>query len=206
MKNLLTGTTLIEDEFGAVNRLLSKQISEFASSSGKTVCFLEQNGTARFNDEESSKLSDYGSHEPTENIESSGTGLSNSVVFSTEEKYFPLEKLDFDLIVFQSFSSYLFGRSDQDVVNVIQEIINLAADGKRSFILTSENLMLSDRVNGYLRASVDSLIIVRSEITQGRINRTLFIPKLKGGKQYDRLIKITMDEDRVEVDTREFVG
>ena len=66
--------------------------------------------------------------------------------------------------------------------------------------------MLSDQVNGYLRASVDSLIIVKSEITQNRINRMLFIPKLKGAKQLDKLVKITIEDDRVEVDSREFVG
>ena len=138
LKNLLVGTTLIEDEFGAINKLLAKQISEIASSSGKTVCFLEQSGNSSFDREEFSGK--FTALHPTENVEGSGSGLSNTIVFKAEEKFFPMEKLDFDLIVFQSFSSYLFGRSEQDVVNLIQEIINLAADGKRSFVLTSEKL------------------------------------------------------------------
>lgn len=201
IRSLLVGTTLIEDRYGAVNRVLAKQISEFASSSGKSVCFLAQSGNASLKEEFSP-----GFTELTENMENTGGSQSNSVVFNAEEKYIPLEKLNFDVVVFQSFSSYLFGRSEQEVVTAIQEITNLVADGKRCFVLTSETGMLSKRINGYLRASVDNLVIVRSDIVQNRINRMLFIPKLKGGKQYDQLLKITMEEDRVEVDTREFVG
>jgi archaellum biogenesis ATPase FlaH len=117
----------------------------------------------------------------------------------------PLEQLKFDLIVFDSFSSYVFGMSEKEVVDLVQEIARLSKQGK-SFALTCEAAMLSERVIAYIRAAVDSLIIVRTEIAQNKISRTLYIPKMLGTKPMDRVIKITVENEGVDIDTREFVG
>ena len=41
LKYLLQGITVIEDEFGAVNKIISKQAGTYAQTSGKKVVFLE---------------------------------------------------------------------------------------------------------------------------------------------------------------------
>jgi len=201
LKNLLQGITLIEDEFGAVNKIISKQIGTYANSFGKKVCFLEP---PESNNPNLTGFSDSGFELP-EDVENSGASQKNTVVYRTDQRFLPLEELKFDLIVFDSFSSYAFGMTEKEVVEFMEEIVRLSRQGK-SFVLTSESGMLTDRINAYIRATVDSVIMVRSDISQGKINRVLYIPKMIGTKPLDRVIKITVEDDGVDIDTREFVG
>jgi hypothetical protein len=201
-KNFLDGVTLIEDEFGGVNRLLSKQIGSMASSSGRKVCFLEPPDK---NSPGISGFPDSTFDVPTEDLENSGASQKNSVVFRTGQRYLPLEELKFDLIIFDAFSRYVFGKTDKEVVDLMEEIARLAKGGK-SFLLTSESGMLRDHVNAYIRASADTVVIVKTDISQNKVNRLLYIPKMKGSKPLDRVIKITIEDDGVDIDTREFLG
>ena len=204
LKNLLQGITLIEDDFGAVNRIISKQIGNYAKTNGKTVCFLEPPAAGSLGDAEGGLN---GFEIPTEEaIENSGSSSQkNTVIYRTEEHYLPLEELKFDVVVFDSFSSYVFGMSEKEVVDLIEELVRLSRQGK-TFVLTTESPMLTERVNAYIRATVDSVLIVRVEIGQGKINRMLYIPKMIGTKPMDKLVKITIEDTGVDIDTREFVG
>ncbi|MDA4111413.1 MAG: hypothetical protein OK439_02660 [Thaumarchaeota archaeon] len=201
LKNLLQGITLIEDEFGAVNKIISKQVGAYATTSGKNVCFLEP---PESNNPSLTGFPENGFELP-EGIENSGVSQKNTVVYRTDQRFLPLEELKFDLIVFDSFSSYVFGMAEKEVVDLMEEIVRLSRQGK-SFVLTSESGMLTERVNGYIRATVDSVIIVKSDVAQGKINRVLYIPKMIGTKPLDHMIKITVEDDGVSIDTREFVG
>jgi len=204
LKNLLQGITLIEDDYGVINRLISKQLGTYAMKNGKKVCFLEpptSTGDGQANG------GDFNGVEPaTESvIENPGNGQQNAVIYRTEERMVPLEQLNFDLIVFDSFSSYIFALSEKEVVDLMQEIARLSKQGK-SFAITCESPMLQERVIAYLRAVADSLIIARAEVAQNKINRTLLIPKMMGMKPLDHVVKITVEDDGVDIDTREFVG
>jgi hypothetical protein len=203
LKNLMQGITLIEDDYGAVNRIISKQLGTYANNSGKKVCFLEPPETNSQNI--ASGYPDSGFEIPPEDLENSGGAQKNTVVYRTEERYLPLEELKFDIIIFDSFSSYVFGMSEKEVVDLVEEIVRLARGGK-SFVLTSESPMLTERVNAYVRSAADTVIRVREEIAQNKINRWLYIPKIMGGKPLDRVVKITIEDDGVDIDTREFVG
>jgi len=207
LKNLLQGITLIEDDFGVVNRIISKQLGTYAVANGKKVCFLEPPATSDVGSLVQGEGEEFNGFEmpSEEGIENIGAGQKNTVIYRTEERYLPLEQLKFDLIVFDSFSSYVFGMSEKEVVDLVQEIARLSKQGK-SFVLTCEAPMLSERVIAYIRAAVDSLIIVKAEIAQNKISRTLYIPKMIGIKPMDRVIKITIEDDGVDIDTREFVG
>jgi len=207
LKNLLKGITLIEDDFGVVNRIISKQLGAYALKNGKKVCFLEpptSSGESPSSPGEGGEFS--GLEVPTETVlENSSGAQKNAVIYRTEERLVPLEQLNFDLIVFDSFSSYVFALTEKEVVDLMQEIARLSKQGK-SFALTCEAPMLEERVISYIRANVDSLILVRAEIGQNKINRTLYIPKMLGMKPLDHVVKITIEDDGVDIDTREFVG
>lgn len=199
---------MIEDDFGAVNKIISKQVGAYAKTSGKTVVFLEPPSSTAGSSAMGTGEEDFGGFEvpSEEDLVNTGAGSQkNAVIYRTEERYLPLEQLKFDLIVFDSFSSYVFGMSEKEVVDLVEEIVRLSKQGK-SFVLTCEAPMLSERVIAYIRATVDSLIIVRAEIAQNKINRTLFIPKMFGQIPMDRVVKITVEEEGVSIDTREFVG
>ncbi len=207
LKNLLQGITVIEDEFGSINRMISKQLGAYAVTNGKKVCFLEPPSTSGVSSVLGSAGEFTGFEMPSdETLENTGAAAQqNSVVYRTEERYLPLEQLKFDMIVFHSFSSYVFAMSEKEVAELMEEIVRLSRQGK-SFVLTSETPMLNDRVNAYIRASSDTVIIVRVEIGQNKINRTLYIPKMFGVKTLDRLIKVTVEDDGVDIDTREMIG
>jgi KaiC/GvpD/RAD55 family RecA-like ATPase len=200
----MQGITLIEDDYGAVNRIISKQLGTYANNSGKKVCFLEPPESNSANNV-AGGYPDNGFEIPQEALENSGGAQKNTVVYRTEERYLPLEELKFDIIIFDSFSTYVFGMSEKEVVDLMDEILRLARQGK-SFVLTSESPMLTDRVNAYIRSAADTIIKVREEIGQNKINRWLYIPKIMGGKPLDRIMKITIEDNGVDIDTREFVG
>jgi hypothetical protein len=208
LKNIMQGITLIEDDYGVVNRIISKQLGDYALTNGKKVCFLEPPGVAGGSVLLQGNGEDYNGFEiPAEQTveNNSGGAQKNTVIYRTEERYLPLEQLKFDMIVFDSFSSYIFGVSEKEVVDLMQEIVRLSKQGK-SFVLTCEAPLLSERVIAYIRATVDSLIIARAEIAQNKINRTLYIPKMIGMTPLDHVVKITVEDDGVNIDTREFVG
>ncbi len=203
-KNLLQGITLIEDDFGAVNKIISKQLGTYATTNGKTVCFLEPPVASSVEGVEG----EFNAIEMPEEEALENTGSSaqkNAVIYRTEERYLPLEELKFDMVVFDSFSSHIFGMSEKEVVDLVEELVRLSRQGK-TFVLTTEAPMLTERVNAYIRANADTVIMVRVEIGQGKINRTLYIPKMFGTKPMDRLVKITIEESGADIDTREFVG
>jgi len=206
LKNLLRGITVIEDDFGAINAIISKQLGAYAVTNGKKVCFLappsNSSSIAEGDGDESSGI-EIASEE--ELVNTGASSQKNAVVYRTDKRYLPLEQLNFDIIVFESFSTYVFGMSEKEVLDLMEELAKLSKQGK-SFVLTSEAPMLDGRINAYIRASADTVIIVRADIAQGKINRTLYIPKMIGTKPTDRLIKITVEDDGVSIDTREMVG
>jgi hypothetical protein len=207
LKNLLQGVTLIEDDFGVVNHIISKQLGNYAVTNGKKVCFLEPpnvEGEAPFVQGDGEEYNGFEMPQE-ESVENTGAGQKNAVIYRTEERLLPLEQLKFDLIIFDSFSNYVFGMSEKEVVDLMQEIGRLAKQGK-SFALTCEAPMLSERSIAYIRAAVDSLIIARADIAQNKITRTLYIPKMLGTKPLDHVVKVTIEDDGVDIDTREFVG
>jgi len=199
--------TVLEDDYGVINKIISKQLGAYALANGKKVCFLEPPASS------SDNLIPAGGEEfngfeipQEETLENAGSGSQkNTVIYQTQERYLPLEQLNFDLIVFDSFSNYVFGLSEKEVVDLMDEIARLSKKGK-SFVLTCEAPMMNERVIAYIRAAVDSLIIVRADIAQNKINRTLYIPKMIGRKPLDHVVKITIEDDGADIDTREFVG
>jgi len=204
LKHLMQGITLIEDDYGAVNRIISRQLGNYARTSGKNVLFLEPPSSTSAIAGSSESFEGF-EMMPEDGLENSGSAQKNTVVFRSEERYLPFEELNFDLIVFDSFSSYIFNMSEKEIVALMEEIVRLSKQGK-TFVLTAEVPMLSERVGAYIRATADSLIMIRAEIAQNKINRFLYIPKMFGTKPMDRVVKITVEDDGVDIDTREFVG
>jgi archaellum biogenesis ATPase FlaH len=135
--------------------------------------------------------------------------LSNSNLKSlttvSELEYFPLEKLKFDVIIIESFSSYLFGKSESEVIELTHDI-RLLADQQRCFVILIESSVLDSKVAAYLRSISDNVIIVKTELNDNRIDRSLYIPKMRNGRVFDKLLKITVEQDNIEIDTREYVG
>src|SRR5579875_3573853 len=186
-ENMLEGITLIDDDTGAIGGIISRQFGKFASSAGKKVCFLramnKSDGSGKTANNSINELSTL-----FEGLESmileEKYQLSNSNLKSlttvSELEYFPLEKLKFDVIIIESFSSYLFGKS--------------------------ESAVLDSKVAAYLRSISDNVIIVKTELNDNRIDRSLYIPKMRNGRVFDKLLKITVEQDNIEIDTREYVG
>src|SRR5579875_894005 len=186
-ENMLEGITLIDDDTGAIGGIISRQFGKFASSAGKKVCFLRAMNKS----------------------DGSGKTANNSInelsTLFEELEYFPLEKLKFDVIIIESFSSYLFGKSESEVIELTHDI-RLLADQQRCFVILIESSVLDSKVAAYLRSISDNVIIVKTELNDNRIDRSLYIPKMRNGRVFDKLLKITVEQDNIEIDTREYVG
>lgn len=211
-ENMLEGITLIDDDTGAIGGIISRQFGKFASSAGKKVCFLramnKSDGSGKTANNSINELSTL-----FEGLESmileEKYQLSNSNLKSlttvSELEYFPLEKLKFDVIIIESFSSYLFGKSESEVIELTHDI-RLLADQQRCLVILIESSVLDSKVAAYLRSISDNVIIVKTELNDNRIDRSLYIPKMRNGRVFDKLLKITVEQDNIEIDTREYVG
>jgi len=111
----------------------------------------------------------------------------------------------YDLMVVEGFAEFLFDKTDREVAETIRQLTRLADQGK-SFILTFESGLVGEKTAAYIRAAAETLIVVRTELIGTRIDRMLYVRKMKDTVPLDRLIKITVDQAGVQVDTREFVG
>jgi KaiC/GvpD/RAD55 family RecA-like ATPase len=198
LKNALEGVTVIEEETGSVARILSKQMGGFAEAAGKKVEFVSLE----------SQEGEFAGIQGASGVEERAIGETRlrSRITSKDKEYVLPEGLGHDLVIIDSFSTYLFDKSERQAVDLINRIGKLARAEKRGFIITFDKALLSNRLAAFLEATADSVIIIHTEVTSDRVTRMLYIPKLKDSKPLDRLIKITVDENGLQVDTREFVG
>jgi archaellum biogenesis ATPase FlaH len=109
------------------------------------------------------------------------------------------------VIVIDSFSAYVFDKSEKDAIELIREFGRAAREGK-TFLLTYEPRMIKPELDAYIRSAVDNIISIRTEIQGNKISRMLYIPKMKASKPHDKLIKFTVEDTGIQVDTREMIG
>ena len=202
LKNALSGLTVIEEDVGSVSPVLARQLGTYAKAAGKRVVVLSltvqepQEVTAqqeRMQVESGSREIGMGGMSP------------GAQVFGSGLKTVLLGGGGYDLMVVEGFAEFLFDKTDREVAETIRQLTRLADQGK-SFILTFESGLVGEKTAAYIRAAAETLIVVRTELIGTRIDRMLYVRKMKDTVPLDRLIKITVDQAGVQVDTREFVG
>src|SRR5271155_4806636 len=203
LKNALEGVTVVEEETGSVAGILAKQMGGFAKAAGKRVEFvsLSAPGTGSAIGELTGVQGASGAEELA-----GGEKRPWSRAVGKSKEFILLEALDYDLAIIDSFSTYLFDKSERQAVDLINRIGRVARLEKKGVIITFDKGLVSGRLAAFLEATADSVIVIHTEVTSDRVTRMLYLPKLKGSKPPDRLIKITIDENGLQVDTREFVG
>src|ERR1700722_1610709 len=203
LKNALEGITVIEEETGSGANILSKQMGGFAEVGGKKIgsISLEESEIQVPNGD----LTEIQGASGLEEIVTRKRHRSPPTTGDGEE-YALLRALDYDLVIMNNLSTYLFDKNEKQAVDLISRIGKLARVEKKTFIITFDKGLVSNRLAAFLEATADSVIVIHTEITSDRITRMLYIPKMKDSKPPERLIKITIDENGLQVDTREFVG
>jgi hypothetical protein len=202
MRTSMQGLTLIEEDIGAVSNIIAKQIGDYGSSVGKKVCFLTI--AERSEPIQKKELIGVRSNSGQSQFDE-GNFLEQSTVALKAGPFLSLEELDFDLVIFESFSTYLFERTDREIAELLDEMRRLASLG-RGFVLTAETPMFSTRVSSYIRSRVDNIFIIKTDVSADKVSRLLYIPKMKDTKPMERLVKFTIEEGGIQIDTREFVG
>ncbi|MGH9918274.1 MAG: hypothetical protein ACRD6W_05310, partial [Nitrososphaerales archaeon] len=112
---------------------------------------------------------------------------------------------NYDVLVVEALSTYLFERPEKEGIETVSALARMTRQGK-SFVVTFDGALLGEKTAAFLRAVADTVVVVKTELVGERVNRMLYVPKLKDSTPMDKLIKITLDEGGVQVDTREFVG
>ncbi len=198
---MISGVSLIEEEFGTVNRILAMQAGAYALSLGKEVCYLTS-------EESGSSQKDQPMLPPTgaqKQLPENGGSKTSSVVIGSGASLSFLKKMSFDVAVFPYFSNYIFGKSEVEIIEAMRAIRNIALSG-RGFVVALETPILSRQNLAFLRSVSDNVLIIQVSINADRITRMLYVPKLKGTLPMDKLLKFTMEEDGIQIDTRELVG
>ena len=203
LKNSLQGLTVIEEDVGAVSGILARQLGSYAKTAGRRVVLLSltmQDPKDAATDAErmeggavAMEAEDRGGISPEAQV--FGGGLLTVL----------LSRAGYDLMVVEGFSSFLFDKTDREIVETVRQMVRLADRGK-SFIVTFDGALVNEKTAAYVRAAADTVIQVRTEIVGTSVDRMLYVRKMKGTTPMDRLIKVTVDQTGVQTDTREFVG
>jgi len=202
LKNALEGLTVIEEEVGSVSRVLARQLGGYAKAAGRRVVVLslgiqdpQDVGTEAEQLREGAATREMGSRGISPGAQVFGGGLMTVLLGGT----------GYDLMVVEGFSTFLFDKTDREVAESVRQMTRLADQGK-SFIVTFDSNLVGEKTAAYIRAAADTVILVKTELVGTRIDRMLYVQKMKDSLPTDRLIKITVDQAGVQVDTREFVG
>lgn len=201
--NALEGFTIIEDETGAVAPILANQMGTFAEANGKRVGHLsiEQAGLAGLAEEAPLRRPSPENEDP-----SPGKGARGSQrLVGLEQRYAVRSASDIDFVIIDGFSVYLYDKTVREVIDVVKLIVAQVRQ-KRSFIVPLEKSILGERTSSYLKAHADSVIIVRTEVTADRVLRSLELQKMRNTYPSEKLVKFTLDDSGIQVDTREFLG
>jgi archaellum biogenesis ATPase FlaH len=110
-----------------------------------------------------------------------------------------------DITVVNSFSAFLFDKTEQQIIEILGRMQDLTKK-RKSFVLSCEGNMLTPRISSYLRSVADSIVIIKTDFIGNKINRMLYIPKAKGGRPMSKLLKITLENNGIQIDTRELIG
>jgi hypothetical protein len=197
LNKTLEGFTVIEESVGSVSTILAKQLGGYAKSTGKRVGFVslatEEWRTAG---REAQRIQQGPGLQETSGGERDASRVAD-IPF--------LDAGNDDLLIVDALSSYLFDKTESEIIETVRQVARAARQG-RSFVVTYDSALLGDKTSAYLRAAADSVIIIKTDTVGDRVNRTLYLPKVRNSTPLDKLIKITVDEAGVQEDTREFVG
>jgi KaiC/GvpD/RAD55 family RecA-like ATPase len=202
LKNALHGLTVIEEDVGSVSRILARQLGAYAKAAGRRVVVLSL--TVQEPQEVESESEQLEEGATTIDRGSRGIGVGRGL-FGAGLMTVLLAGASYDMMIVEGFSSFLFDKTDREVADAIRQMTRLVDQGK-SFILTFDRNLVGEKTAAYIRAAADSVIEVRTELVGTRIDRMLYVRKMRDSTPLDRMIKITVDEAGVQVDTREFVG
>jgi len=190
LKNALTGVTVIEEETGSVGRILAKQMAKYAEVEGKRVVFLSfgteerpilEKGVANvgpspqleelrligkvLNVDNTQKV-----HVADLGVDEAGTGLEN---YGSDPKRPFLEGLNYDVIIIDSFSTYLYNKPEIETQEMIREVTRVSRREKKTFIITYDRGLMTERITAFLGAMADSVIVVKTLLTSDRVTRML---------------------------------
>jgi len=133
------------------------------------------------------------------------TGRGSQKLLGMGQRYAMRDNSEIDLVIIDGLSVYLYDKTVREVIDIVKLIVTQVRQ-KRAFIVPLEKSILGERTSSYLKAHADSVIVVRSEISADRVLRTLQLQKMRNTYPSDKLVKFTLDENGIQVDTREFLG
>ena len=202
LKNAQHGLTVIEEDLGSVSKILARQLGGYAKTEGRRVVVL----SLTVQDPQDVASESERLHGVAATRDAGSRGISpGAQVFGGGLMAVLLGGAGYDLMVVEGFSGFLFDKTDREVVDALKQMTRLTDQGK-SFIVTFESSLVGEKTAAYIRAAADTVIQIRTELVGTRIDRMLYVRKMKDLMPPDRLIKITVDQAGVQVDTREFVG
>lgn len=202
LANALEGFTIIEDDTGSVAQILANQMGTYAEANGKRVGHLsiEEAGLAGLAEDTALRRSPEGEDMPV-----GRTGRNSQQLLGLGQRYVVRDNSDIDVVIVDGLSVYLYDKTVREVIDVVKLIVTQVKQ-KRSFIVPLERTILGERTSSYLKAHADSVIIIRTEITADRVLRSLQLQKMRNAYPTDKLVKFTLDDNGIQVDTREFLG
>jgi hypothetical protein len=203
LANALEGFTIIEDESGAVSPILANQMGSYAEAGGRRVRHFsfEESGLAGLAEDAALR----GRLPEGQDLAMETGGRGTQQLLGLGQRYVVREGMDADVIIIDGLSVYLYDKTVREVIDVVKLIVSQVKQ-KRTFFVPLERTILGERTSSYLKAHADSVIVVRTEISADRVLRTLQLQKMRNTYPSEKLVKFTLDETGIQVDTREFLG
>ena len=203
LANALEGFTIIEDESGAIAPILADQMGTYAEAGGRRVRHFsfEESGLAGLAEDATLR----GRLPEGQDLAMERGGRGSQQLLGLGQRYVARDDTDADVIIIDGLSVYLYDKTVREVIDVVKLILSQVRQ-KKTFFVPLERTILGERTSSFLEAHADSVIVVRTEIAADRVLRSLHLQKMRNSYPSDKLVKFTLDETGIQVDTREFLG
>ena len=205
LANAMEGLTIIEDDTGILGKILANQMGAYAEAAGRRVAHfkMEMGEAGGLGDDSPMWRRPSDDSAPSDSVRSGRSQLGQ--ILGAGQRYVVRDPTDYDLLIIEDLSVYLYDKTVREVVDVVRRLSS-QTKLKKSFIITLEKTLLGERTSSYVKSQADSVIVVRTEISAERVLRSLYIQKMRDTYPSEKLIKFTLDENGIQVDTREFLG
>ncbi|MEA1924745.1 MAG: hypothetical protein U9M95_02645 [Candidatus Altiarchaeota archaeon] len=189
---------LVEEDIGSVERVFLARIVFDSLRAEKRVLYLSIHNSR---DDILNEMSSYSFFD---------SKLVDSGNMRIHEYFSNLARISevspgFDVCIVDPFSFLIMHKDNSYVVDFLSALKKLSRKEDIIFFLSMDHGISDSRTENIVRSLVDGIIHFREEIVGRRIERYIYVPKLKGRIPLREMISIIVTEEGISIDTRQTI-
>ena len=189
---------LVEEDIGSVERVFLHRIVFDSLRAGKKVLYLSVNS------DREDVLREMGSYSF---FDSSLIDQKNMRIEGYFNNLAQITEISpgFDVCIVDPFSFLIMNKDITYVTDFITSLKKLSRKGDMRFFLSMDHGISEERTENIVRSIVDGVIQFKEMVVGRRIERYIYIPKLKGRTPLEEMTPIIVTGEGIVIDTRQTI-